>query len=432
MDARTRLTVCSDCLAIPILRRRRTSHITLPARTRWISCSFGTASYQPQPHRKTAARGQNAGVKHIRRLATQSAQQKQQKQQQPPAPYQGADLTSIHNRVQELSKSVLKPDDGKLPAEERILYVLEQLEYLAKLILDERVASEPSSRQTPTPRTQQKESATSALLGSVNARAYPVSITRASILTFVSEKAEEIVRHPNVFISPAVLKAYVSLQSLLHQPSSFPDVFDLYARKAIPIQKGNTITHASASPHQIKSAVPPETAKAALDAAIEAHDLPLAMDIISTTFCTPAFKKNKTFRQAAFPMLGLGVAPLAALTLSSTFANLQQTMDTSMATGIAFAGTMTYMGAVAMVGYVAVTTANDQMDRVVWASGVPLWERWVREDERAAIDRVAGAWGFKEIEKRGEEEGEDWEALREWVGSKGMVLDKVSLMEGME
>lgn len=85
-----------------------------------------------------------------------------------------------------------------------------------------------------------------------------------------------------------------------------------------------------------------------------------------------------------------------------------------------------------MVGYVAVTTANDQMDRVTWASGVPLWERWVREEERAAIDSVAGAWGFQDVEKKGDEEGQDWEDLREYVGMKGMVLDKVALMEGME
>jgi hypothetical protein len=84
------------------------------------------------------------------------------------------------------------------------------------------------------------------------------------------------------------------------------------------------------------------------------------------------------------------------------------------------------------VGYVAVTTANDQMDRVTWAQGVPLWERWVREEERAAVDKVAQAWGFTEVEKRGDEEGEEWDALREWVGVRGMVLDKVSLMEGME
>ena len=85
-----------------------------------------------------------------------------------------------------------------------------------------------------------------------------------------------------------------------------------------------------------------------------------------------------------------------------------------------------------MIGFVAVTTANDQMDRVTWATGMPLRERWLREEERAAIDRVAGAWGFKERWKRGEEVGEEWEALREWTGLRGMILDRTELMDGME
>ena len=79
-----------------------------------------------------------------------------------------------------------------------------------------------------------------------------------------------------------------------------------------------------------------------------------------------------------------------------------------------------------------VTTANDQMDRITWAKGVPLWERWVREEERAALDRVAGKWGFGDVERRGEEEGGEWEVLREAVGLRGMVLDRSELMEGME
>ena len=48
------------------------------------------------------------------------------------------------------------------------------------------------------------------------------------------------------------------------------------------------------------------------------------------------------------------------------------------------------------------------------------------------VDQVAGAWGFQVINKRGEEEGGDWEALREWALMRGMVLDKPELMEGME
>lgn len=332
--------------------------------------------------------------------------------------------------MQALSTSVLRPEPGSIPipAEERVLYVLEQLEYVAKLILEERGADGNLRAKAK----EHKESATSALLGSVNATSYPAVISKASILRAVSGKAEEIMRHPDVFITPNVLKSYVQLQSLLHEPSSFPDVFDLYARKPAPKLTGNKVTYSAASPEQIKSAVPSETAQEALAAAIEVHQLPLAIDIISTSYSTPAFKKAKTFKQAAFPMAGLAVAPLGAYTLSQQFSHLQQTMDPGMATGIAFAGIMTYVGAVAMTGYVAVTTSNDQMDRVTWATGVPLWERWVREEERAAIDQLAGAWGFKDIDKRGEEEGEEWEALREWIGSRGMILDRVSLMPGME
>ncbi|KAI5301299.1 hypothetical protein KEM56_001835 [Ascosphaera pollenicola] len=72
------------------------------------------------------------------------------------------------------------------------------------------------------------------------------------------------------------------------------------------------------------------------------------------------------------------------------------------------------------------------MNRVVWMPGTPLRERWLREKERAALDRIASAWGFKDVTRRGEEEGEDWEALREIIGLRGMVLDKTDLMDGME
>lgn len=103
-----------------------------------------------------------------------------------------------------------------------------------------------------------------------------------------------------------------------------------------------------------------------------------------------------------------------------------------MSTQVAFVGIMAYVGFTSTIGFVAITTANDQMDRITWAVGIPLRERWLREDERALIDKVAGAWGFQEISRRGEEEGTEWQTLREWVGLRGMMLDRVELMEGME
>ena len=48
------------------------------------------------------------------------------------------------------------------------------------------------------------------------------------------------------------------------------------------------------------------------------------------------------------------------------------------------------------------------------------------------MDKVALAWGFKSVDLRGEEEGEEWEALREFIGMRGMILDKTDLMPGMQ
>lgn len=413
------MAVCQDCLSV--LRQPKNAS-KLQQLAPIAQTARRTLATFPTTPRSTAHTSQTARIQQIRRLATGAHR---------PAATQSLDLNAAHSRIQQLASSVLKPEGGKLPSEQRVLYVLEQLEALAKVVLDEK-GPEGVLKPKISAKAQQ-ETATSALLGSVNARQHPTYISKVSILDLISEKAQEIVRHPDVFIAPAILKAYVELQSLLEQPSSFPDLFDLYARKPVPTSKSaNEVEYTAASPDKVNAAIDSKTANVALDAAIKSHNLPLAIDVITTSFSTAAFKKAKTLRQAAIPMAGLGLAPAAAYTLSSSFSSLQQTMDPSTATGIAFAGIMTYVGAVSMVGYVAVTTANDQMDRVTWASGVPLWERWIREEERAAIDKVAGAWGFREVEKRGEEEGEDWESLREWVGVRGMVLDKVSLMEGME
>ena len=107
-------------------------------------------------------------------------------------------------------------------------------------------------------------------------------------------------------------------------------------------------------------------------------------------------------------------------------------MDPTQFSQIAFVGILAYLGFTSVIGLVALTTSNDQMKRVTWANGMPLRERWLREDERAAIDRVASAWGLSDNARQGEEEGSEWEELRSWIGRRGMVLDRVELMEGME
>lgn len=107
-------------------------------------------------------------------------------------------------------------------------------------------------------------------------------------------------------------------------------------------------------------------------------------------------------------------------------------MDPTTITWVSFSAILAYVTFTASVGLVAITTANDQMQRVVWLPGTPLRNRWLREEERRSLDQIAVAWGFKELEFRGEEQGEEWESLRELLGLRGMILDKSSLMEGME
>ena len=428
MERRT-ITVCADCLLL--LRYPRVTPLRsalLISQQPWNLRRNLSKEVRPN---KTRHLGDikprtRLDLRNTRTLASSPLQK-------PSSPISTLDLNALHSRIQELSSSVLNPSDTPLPPEQRILYVLEQLESVATTILDEK-GSDVTPKSKPLRGGSKRESATSALLGTVNARQPRAVVSRSALLSIISEKAEEIARNPNVFITPSILKAYVELQALLHQPSSFPDVFDLYARKPIPKNnsKSHQVEYTSASPDKIKCAIDSKTANLALASAIQTHDLSLAIDIITNSLSSPAFKKAKVLRQAAVPIAGLAVAPLAAYTLSSQFAAFQQTMDPSTATGIAFAGILTYIGAVSMVGYVTVTTANDHMERVTWANGVPLWERWIREEERAAADRIACAWGFRDMDKRGEEEGAAWENLREWLGVRGMILDRVSLMEGME
>jgi hypothetical protein len=248
----------------------------------------------------------------------------------------------------------------------------------------------------------------------------------------LSSTAYNIIKNPFVFITPQILEAYVQIQSLLGRPETLSQVFHLFANKPIPVANSSPVRFLKAKPNNPSSAVPDKVADNAMDAAIEAKNLPLCLDIIGTTVCAPAFRRAKFIRKALLPLTGLSLAPFAAYAVASQISVYQNTMSPEMATNIAFAGITAYVGLTAVTGVIAVTTANDQMDRVTWATGMPLRERWLREEERAMIDKVAGAWGFKEPWRRGDESGEDWAALKEFTGLRGMVLDKTSLMEGME
>jgi hypothetical protein len=244
--------------------------------------------------------------------------------------------------------------------------------------------------------------------------------------------AFEVMTAPTVFISAEILKRYVEIQSKLRKPSLIPPIFQLFPKKPQPVEGSSPIKYNTPNPNKSVNAIPPTLADRALQAAIVAKDFNAATAIVDTAYATRAFRRSKFLRKGLLPAVAVALGPLAAYALAAKMATFQTAVDPTAATNVAFVGILAYVGFTGTIGLVAVATSNDQMDRVTWAQGTPLRQRWSREEERAAIDKIAGAWGFRESWRRGDEEGEEWSTLRDWIGLKGMVLDQVSLMEGME
>ncbi len=248
----------------------------------------------------------------------------------------------------------------------------------------------------------------------------------------ISELAYKIAQDPKVFMTRKLLELYVKIQNLLGQPQSFPHIFDLFASKAIPKPGTSPPTYKDSNINSPSVAIPLHVAKSALNAAIGVKDLALCLSIIEMSVSTSAFRRAKFIRKALIPVTALALSPIAAYNIAWQFCKSSDLVEPQTLTNYATVGIMTYIGITASIGFVALTTANDQMDRITWIPGTPLSERWFREEERALIDQVAGAWGLKNREKRGGEEGLEWEELRNWTFSRGMYLDKPELMEGME
>ncbi|KAI9735101.1 MAG: hypothetical protein M1818_006679 [Claussenomyces sp. TS43310] len=316
-----------------------------------------------------------------------------------------------------------------IPTEAEIMTALTACEVIGEQLIN------PSDQST----TNADGSAASALLSvdeSTEVRPAPTSqesfpaVQKA--VDQLSDIAYSIMTHPHVFITAQILKKYVDLQTLLRKPTTFPEIFRLYSSKPIPEEGSSPIRYKKQNPDKVASAIPAIVADKALQSAIDVKILGAAMGIVESAHAKHAFRRAKFVRKGLLPLTAFAVAPVAAYSVASQLSLYQTTMDPATATNVAFAGILTYLGCTTTIGLVAVTTANDQMDRITWATGMPLRERWIREEERAAVDKVAGAWGFRQSLRRGEEEGADWEAIREWAGRKGMILDRVDLMEGME
>jgi len=347
---------------------------------------------------------------------------------------QNEELRAV-DRLEKVLRDALQVLESPVPPSERaVLESLRTCERIARYFRTDSKSkgSEPKPQDTPAMNLLFLDEKDDASRSSSQSATVLAKAIKDQAVAKLSDTAYKIVTSPKVFITPSILELYVNIMSLLGRPETLSQVFALYAKKPIPKLNTSPIQFTSPNPNAAASAVPMKVANTAMDAAIEAKNLPLCLDILHTTVCAPAFRRSKILKKAVVPLIGFSLAPLAAYTVASQLSIYQDTMSPEMATNIAFAGILAYVGLTATTGIVAVTTANDQMDRVTWATGMPLRERWLREEERAMIDRVAGAWGFKEPWRKGEEEGQDWAALKEFTGLRGMVLDRVELMEGME
>ncbi|KAI9727488.1 MAG: hypothetical protein M1828_006430 [Chrysothrix sp. TS-e1954] len=348
--------------------------------------------------------------------------------------------------AQTLSDKVI--NNPGIPSEADALAALQAIESATERLVNlERPRPSPSTQGPATP--QRDSTATSTLLSldaqtskatSKPAPKKPPMISdslfqaRSSAL---SNLAYNLLTHPPVFISPALLKSYTTIHSLLTRPATFPEIFSLYASKPTPHldPKSTTISYRTPTPSQknrINTAIPIQHADTALATAIRTRSLPTSLSIISTTTSRPSFKRRRILTRASPFLAAIPLAPVAAAILASRMATYQTGMDAETFTSNAGMGVLAYMGVVGALGYTALTSANDQMRRVTWVVGMPLWERWVREEERRMLDLVVGAFGFRDRRRWGEEEGVEWNVLKEFAGVRGMIVDKVELMEGME
>ena len=230
---------------------------------------------------------------------------------------------------------------------------------------------------------------------------------------------------------PSWVDYYPVQERLLSRARAIPEILYLYANKPVPQEGSSPPSFSKPSPKAASQAVPADVADEALTAAIEAKDMSLALAVVDHTCRAPAWTRHRTLTKMGIPGVLAAMTPLAIYMIAQELSVYSGFIDPWTFKMYAFAGISTYVMCTGTLGFVALTTYNDDHDRVVWRPGVPLLDRYVRADERAALDRIACAWGFKELWKRGDEEGEEWEGLRQLCLLRGMVLDKSDLLPGM-
>lgn len=322
---------------------------------------------------------------------------------------------------------------GVIPSEQDVLSTLLHCNRAASLAL-----RNPTGHSTRKP-TESDTAATSLLSldGSVAESEQPLAAQALetshprNLADHISQVSFEVVSHPTVDVTPKILKAYIAIQARLGRAETLPYVLSLYGSKPKPRQISGAIEYVSQDPDEAAKALESDVVEKALDVAIEAKNLDAAIGVIETTYATKAFMRQKLLKKALIPASLAATAPVAVYLAASNIAQLQSSFDQKTATVVAAAGMLAYVGFTGSIGLTALLTQNDQMKRVTWAPGVTLRERWLREEQRAALDKVACAFGFSQPHRFGEEQGPEFQVLRQFLLRKGMILDRVELMQGM-
>ncbi|KAG5979764.1 hypothetical protein E4U55_004766 [Claviceps digitariae] len=346
----------------------------------------------------------------------QSQNQNQNHQQHAPLP------AALAHAAEDSNKKFLSVDG--IPAPQLTIAALQSCLYAASALHPQLKRAEAQSKASASKLLTLGAERTGARL--------PIDAAMEDAVNRISKAAYTIVTHPNVEMTPEYLELYVQIQAQLGRPESLPSILELYATKPRPVVKDGQITYVKQNPNAASRAIEEDVARMALQTAIEAKHLDASLGIIEAAYCVPAFKRQKLIRHGTAPAFGLATLPFGIFGLSTAYAAYwQNTMDMVTATGIGVAGISGYLFVVGSLGIIAKLSNKDQMKRVTWAPGTPLRYRWLREHERAALDEVACAWGFKEPWRHGEETGPEWEGLKEYMGYRQMLLDRVEFMDGM-
>ncbi|KAL5114685.1 hypothetical protein ACEQ8H_007418 [Pleosporales sp. CAS-2024a] len=351
------------------------------------------------------------------------------------------DAPSLSDRIAALKESLAEVetliqsiyDSPKVQAEGALMQVLDGLVEIAQRAISIR------SQQPLRPRPFIRQSSAGAILSGLDdekpspgkKKAPSFGLDALPSPSYLSKVAQDFIKHEKVFLSEDVLGLYIHLQRILGCPRTIPEALYLYAHKPVPEEGSSPPKFSNPSPQAAKQVIPADLADDALTAAIDAKDMVLALSVVEHTYCTPAWRRHRMISKLGLPSVLAAMTPLALYMIAQEMSVYSNFIDPRTFKLYAFAGLSTYVMCTGTLGFVALTTWNDHHDRVVWRPGTPLLDRYIREDERAALDRIACAWGFKEDWKRGDEDGDEWEGLRQWIAVRGMVLDKSDLMPGM-